>query len=142
MPTSSSAQQHIRIAALVTLASGVIALLPAVVLVLIAAGFLGAGMFGTNVEGAFPGAMVGGIVGLVALFFALTAIPAIIAGFGLMARKPWARPLTIVLGIINLFFVPVGTVVGAYQLWVLAINQETRAAYDSAAATGGYRSTV
>ena len=138
MLTPSAAQQHIRIAALLTLASGVIALLPAILVVLIAAGFLTAGAFGMGAgsgsEGPFPGLMVGGIMGLVAIVLAVVSIPAIIAGFGLMARKPWARVLTILLGIINLFGFPIGTMLGAYQLWVLAVNQETRAAYEGGAA--------
>jgi hypothetical protein len=130
MLTPAAAQQHIRIAALVTLVSGILALVPALFLVLMAAGFATAGAIDAG-DGAIPGMFVGGILGLVAIGFAVTAIPSIVAGFGLMARKPWARVLTIILGVINLFFFPIGTIIGAYQLWVLAVNQETRTAYES-----------
>jgi len=130
MLTPAAAQQHIRIAALVTLVSGILALVPALFLVLVAAGFATAGAIDAG-DGAIPGMFVGGILGLVAIGFAVTAIPSIVAGFGLMARKPWARVLTIILGVINLFFFPIGTIIGAYQLWVLAVNQETRTAYES-----------
>ena len=142
MLTSAAAHQHIRIAALVTLVSGILALVPVILLVLVSAGIMAAGAVDTG-DGAFPGFFVGGILGLVALGFAITAIPSIAAGFGLMARRPWARVLTIVLGVINLFFFPIGTLIGAYQLWVLAVNQDTRAAYESGAPRpGSWASTL
>ncbi len=133
MLTPEAARQHIRIAAIVTLASGVLALFPAVILVLVAGGLLTAGTFGMGSDGG-GGLLAGGIVGLVAIAFAILALPSIFAGFGLMARKPWARVLTIVLAIFALFAFPLGTILGAYQLWVFALNPETRAAYDADAA--------
>jgi hypothetical protein len=43
----------------------------------------------------------------------------LIAGWGLLARQPWARTLAIVLGSLSLFDVPFGTALGIYTLWVL-----------------------
>ena len=37
-----------------------------------------------------------------------------------MERRPWARMLAIVLGVLALFKVPLGTALGVYTLWVLA----------------------
>jgi len=48
------------------------------------------------------------------------AVAGAIAGWGLMERRPWARVLAIVLGVLALFKVPVGTALGIYTLWVLA----------------------
>lgn len=60
------------------------------------------------------------IVGLaVGLFLAALGIPGIVAGAGLLARKSWARILAIVVAIFSLANVPIGTVIGAYVLWVL-----------------------
>jgi hypothetical protein len=45
---------------------------------------------------------------------------ALVAGYGLLTRKPWGRVLAIVLGVLALFKFPVGTALGIYTLWVLA----------------------
>ena len=50
-------------------------------------------------------------------------LPGIVAGLGLLAHKSWARYLAIVLGILNLLNVPLGTIIGAYTLWVLMQDQ-------------------
>ena len=42
-----------------------------------------------------------------------------LAGWGLLTRKPWARILAIVVGILNLVNFPIGTAIGLYTLWVL-----------------------
>lgn len=60
--------------------------------------------------------VVGTSVGLL-----LTAIgaPGLVAGYGLLTHKPWARVLALVLGILGLVNFPVGTAVGIYAFWVL-----------------------
>lgn len=61
-----------------------------------------------------------GIVGtFVGLLLTILGLPGIVAGFGLLAHKAWARYLAIVLGVLNLLNAPVGTVMGIYTLWVL-----------------------
>ena len=68
------------------------------------------------------------VVGIfVAGLLTVLGLPGIVAGFGLLARKGWARYLAIVLGLLNLINFPIGTVVGAYTLWVLM--QEKAADY-------------
>ena len=42
-----------------------------------------------------------------------------IAGWGLLQREEWARVVTLVVGFISLFNVPIGTAIGIYTLWVL-----------------------
>ena len=78
--------------------------------------FLGIGLFSGDMEAAGI-LMVVGFTGMV--FFVALAIPGILAGYGLLKRKSWARVLTMVLGVLNLFSFPVGTAVGVYTLWVL-----------------------
>jgi hypothetical protein len=51
-------------------------------------------------------------------FLAVSGV-GIIAGWGLLERKPWARTLAILLGVISLLNVPFGTALGVYTLWVL-----------------------
>lgn len=62
------------------------------------------------------GTMVGGLL-------ALLAVPGMVAGYGLLARRRWGRMLAIVVGILNLANVPLGTALGAYTLYVLLQEQ-------------------
>jgi hypothetical protein len=124
--TSASAQNHIRVVSLLTLMGGVLGMLPGLLLLFVAGGLLSFGGFSSSpAETMFAG----GIVGIVALFLFMIGLPAVIAGFGLLARKPWARTLTLIIAVFNLFGFPIGTMLGAYQLWVLAMNDETVAAF-------------
>jgi hypothetical protein len=60
---------------------------------------------------------VGTAVGILVLVLSL---PGIIAGYGLLKRRTWARPLAIVVGALSLFNIPIGTLIGIYTLIVLA----------------------
>lgn len=66
------------------------------------------------------------IIGVaVGLFLALLAIPGLAAGYGLLQHRPWARMLTIVVGILNLVNFPIGTAIGVYTLMVLTPDTAT-----------------
>ena len=54
----------------------------------------------------------------------------IVAGWGLLQHKSWARILAIILGIINLVFFPIGTALGIYTLWVM-FNDEAKALFEA-----------
>jgi hypothetical protein len=54
-----------------------------------------------------------------ATFFTLLALPGLIAGYGLLKQRPWARILALVLAFFELFQFPVGTALGVYAFWVL-----------------------
>ncbi len=60
--------------------------------------------------------VVGTSVGFLMLILAL---PSLLAGYGLLKGRSWGRPLAIVVGILGIFNFPVGTLIGAYTLWVL-----------------------
>lgn len=60
--------------------------------------------------------LVGTTVGLL---MAALGLPGLLAGWSLLTRKPWARVLTIVVGILSLVNFPIGTAIGLYTLWVL-----------------------
>lgn len=51
----------------------------------------------------------------------------LVAGVALLRERSWARRFGLVLGVLNLPFLPVGTAVGAYAIWVLS-KEETTAA--------------
>jgi hypothetical protein len=60
---------------------------------------------------------------LVPFIVAVTVVMAslaMIAGYGLLMRKSWARVFAIVLAVLALFKIPFGTALGIYTLWVLA----------------------
>lgn len=63
---------------------------------------------------------------LVALFFVLIALPGIVAGIGLLRRRPWARTLTLVIAVLNLLNFPFGTAIAVYSFWVL-MHRDTAA---------------
>jgi O-antigen/teichoic acid export membrane protein len=65
------------------------------------------------------------------VLFLVLSVPGIVAGWGLLNFKPWARILTIVLSALDLLNFPVGTAIGVYGLWVL-LNQETEAMFRGA----------
>ena len=68
-----------------------------------------------------------GIVGtLFTTFLLVLSIPGLVAGFGLLSFKPWARILAIVLCALQLINVPFGTIVGVYGLWVLLSKDTER----------------
>lgn len=107
---------HITILGWLQVALGLFDLLIA----LIAFGVLaGLGMLG-GLSGEPISFIVGGVVGtVVGGFVALTALPNILAGVGLLAHRNWARVLALILGALNLLKFPYGTVLGVYTFWVL-----------------------
>lgn len=69
------------------------------------------------------------VIGTIALiFFVVLSIPGLFAGFGLLKRKEWARILTLILSVLDLFNFPIGTAVGVYSIWALS-NNEVAAAF-------------
>lgn len=63
---------------------------------------------------------------IVGLFLLLISAPGIIAGWGLLQYRSWARVLTIILGILNLPGVPIGTILGIYTLIVLLDDRSSQ----------------
>ena len=69
-----------------------------------------------------------GLVGTgVGILIGVLSIPGIVAGFGLLGQKVWARYLAIVVAVLGLINFPLGTLIGLYTLWVLF--QENAADY-------------
>jgi hypothetical protein len=73
------------------------------------------------------------IIGLTGLALVVVvgalSLPGIIVGFGLLKFRSWARIFGIVLSILDLIWIPFGTVVGAYGLWVL-FSRDTERLFD------------
>ena len=112
--------QHIKLLAILNIIYGSIGVLMGLLVFVIFGGLAG---FITSVEGGPEAEVAAPVLGLVGIFiFGLLAVvsaPAIVAGFGLLAFRNWARILTIVLSALHLLSVPFGTALGIYGLWVL-----------------------
>lgn len=75
--------------------------------------------FGRAVGGESGGEAARIIGAAIAAFLLLISIPGIIVGVGLLRRKSWARTIAIILAIVNIFNIPIGTILAVYSLWVL-----------------------
>jgi hypothetical protein len=53
------------------------------------------------------------------------AIPALVAGIGLLARKSWARIFGFIMSVFMLIVVPIGTLIGIYTILVLMQDAAT-----------------
>ena len=62
----------------------------------------------------------------IGLFFLIGGILGIVIGGGLLRRRPWARMLAMVIGVIGLVEIPIGTAVGIYSLWLLLPAESER----------------
>jgi hypothetical protein len=88
-------------------------------------------------RGPIPGKMklifsTSGFGSVLALFFVLVSLPGIIGGLALLMRKSWARIWVLILGFVNIFNIPLGTMLGIYTIWVL-MSEEATNALDSGA---------
>ncbi len=59
------------------------------------------------------GAAVGGLM-------LILSLPGLAAGIGLLRRLPWSRVLALVLSAFDLIIFPLGTILGAYTVFVLS----------------------
>ena len=118
-------QTHVKVLGVVYLAVGACMLLAAVFLALTmgsVAGIVGATAEPQDAAVAIP---ILGLAGTaLAAMLGIFALPSLITGYGLLYYKPWSRIVGIVLSAVSLINIPLGTVVGAYGLWVL-LNKET-----------------
>ena len=109
---------HVKIVGWLSIVSGVLSILMAVI-----------GLVALNLRGDIPNPRDAMLVTAGSVCFFIPGIIAdFAAGFGLLKLKNWARVVAIVLAILNLIFVPIGTVIGIYALWVM-FNDETKALF-------------
>ncbi len=117
---------HVKVLGVLHAVLGALGLLCALALIVIFGGV--AGIVGASGD---PDAAVAiPIIGLTGTalvsFVVLLSLPSVIIGIGLYKRRPWARIGGIVMSIIDLFGVPIGTIVGLYGLWVLFSKETER----------------
>lgn len=119
---------HVKVVAALNIFFGGLGVLGALVLMLIFGGVSSlVGMSGD------PDAAVAvpiiGLTGMALVIVTLVlSVPSVFVGVGMWRRAPWARIGGIVLAILNLIWVPFGTLIGIYSLWVL-FSKETEALF-------------
>jgi len=89
--------------------------------IIIFAAVFGGGLLSGEPETLVITLVVGSVVGF---FFIAESVLEIIGGLGLLKYKPWARILILVIACLDLLFIPIGTIIGIYEIWVL-LNDKT-----------------
>jgi hypothetical protein len=112
MPTKSRIAGHVRLLGILWVAISAIRLIP---------GLLILAIFSRGFDLLPPHLphFVYGLLQFVGVLLVVMGALGLMAGWGLLERRPWARMLALVLGCINLIKVPFGTALGIYTLWVL-----------------------
>jgi len=77
----------------------------------------GAGMRLAGASPAFPFLRM--LFGVIWIVVGIHAVLGILAGWGLMQRAAWARPIALVAAFLELLHIPLGTALGVYTLWAL-----------------------
>ncbi|MFC2157708.1 hypothetical protein ACFLT9_07730 [Acidobacteriota bacterium] len=106
-------EKHVTLVAAINIGFGI---LGALLGIFIFVAVVGGGILSGDPEAMRITSIVGTAVGS---FLILLSIPEIIGGFGLLKHKPWARILVIIVACTDLLFIPIGTAIGIYELWVL-----------------------
>lgn len=123
-------QQHVTVLGILFIVLGAMGVFGALIVLMVFGGAAGiVGVVAQEEPEAAIAIPIVGVVGLGLCFIILVmSVPQIIAGIGLLKFRPWARILGIVVAILGLMHVPLGTLVGAYGLWVL-FSGETEALF-------------
>lgn len=112
--------QHVKVLGILHIALGALSVLAGIGLLLIMGGIAGIVGWAAHGEDSFIAVpILSGIGGVLFVILTLLGLPGIIAGWGLLSFRPWARILTIILSAFDLLHVPFGTALGVYGFWVL-----------------------
>jgi hypothetical protein len=118
-------ESHVKAVAWIHIVLGALCLLVGLGFLLFFGGIAGiVGQRAPDEEARVAMPILGALGGFLFVMCALFSIPAILAGWGLLQFREWARILTIILSILDLLNIPIGTAIGIYSLWVL-FNQQT-----------------
>ena len=110
-------EKHVTLVAVLNIAFGFLGIFLGIFVFVV---LVGAGIISQDPEALTITSIVGIAVGF---FLILTSIPEVIGGFGLLKRRPWARVLVLIIAVLDLFMIPIGTIIGIYELWVL-LNED------------------
>ncbi len=116
-PSDGRVSRHVQLVSILWLAAGFLNFIGAAALFIV-----GNTLFPAVLRSADPnvpiGAFLQGMLTVLGILVGLKALLSLAAGWGLLQREAWARPLVLVLGIVSLINIPLGTALGIYTLWV------------------------
>ncbi len=116
-------QEHVRLVGILWIAYSALSLVGGIVLYVVAHTLFGNVI---HIPNGPPPELTSWLRPLLTFFSGLIlakAAAGFIAGWGLLQREHWARVVTLVVGFVALFNVPLGTALGIYTLWVLLPSQ-------------------
>lgn len=112
--------QHVKVLGILHIIYGAIGVVIGLIVFLVLGGIAGlVSATDHSEDSALAVPILGGIGGLVFVILLAISLPGILAGWGLMKFRPWARILTLILSAFELFSIPFGTALGIYGFWVL-----------------------
>ena len=115
---------HVKAVAIIYIVLGCLGACAGLLMLVIFGGIAGAGMASGDPDGEAAAGFFALLGGFLLVLTLITSLPSILAGWGLLKRKSWARVLTIIIAALNLFWIPIGTILGIYALWVM-LNKDT-----------------
>lgn len=110
--------KHVTLVAALNIGLGLMGVLIAILVFVAVAG---GGLLSGDPQAIAITSLVGSAIGT---FLLIVSVPGIIGGFGLLKHRGWARILILIISALDLFNVPVGTVIAIYTFWVM-LNDET-----------------
>lgn len=127
-------EQHVKILGVLYIVLGTLGVIAALICLVIFGG--AAGIVGIVAQQEPDARIAVPILGAFAvglfLFLLVLSVPGVIAGVGLLQLRSWARIVTVILSALNLMNIPIGTLVGAYGLWVM-LSTETEKLFSTTA---------
>lgn len=122
--------QHVKVLGYLYIITSALGVLAAIILAVMFGGVAGI-LQSTGEADALKAIPIVGIVFLgIGAFIVLLSIPGLVAGYGLLQLRSWARILALILGALNLLNFPIGTALGAYTFGVL-LSRESDALFQS-----------
>ena len=112
-------ETHVKVVGVLNIVFGVLGLCLAGLMFLVFGGVVTAVAADGDPDAAVAIPFIGITGAALVSFLVIWSLPGVIVGFGLLKRRPWARIGGIVVAVLSLLAVPVGTIFGAYALWVL-----------------------
>jgi hypothetical protein len=111
---------HVKILGILHVVYGILGTLAGILVMVIFGGLAGlVSIAARSGDALIAVPILGGIGAFIFVLLLALSLPGIVAGFGLIELRPWARMLTIILSALELMSVPLGTALGVYGLWVL-----------------------
>jgi hypothetical protein len=119
---------HVKVLGVLHIAMGALGLIGALLLVLVFGGVAGLVAADGDPDAAVAFSIIGLTGTAIVVLVVALSLPGVIIGIGLFQFRSWARIGGIVLSILDLIWIPFGTILGVYGLWVL-LSKDTEHAF-------------